>query len=358
MAKTMMANVFYGNKKMKVEEVEIPKINETEVLIKIRASGICGSDITYYNSSSPVETLEGSASIILGHEFSGDIVQVGSYVEEQGYFKEGDRVAVNPPQPCEACVYCRMAKPNLCEHTHTVGVNVNGGFAQYVKVAYSNVILLPDNVDYIEGAMAEPLACACYAMKQLDVQPGDFVVVIGSGTIGIMMAQLAKQRGAGAVLVSGIIDYPLEMAKKLGVDYICNTLNQSSPYYTANLSVKVKELNSGFGANRVIVPVAAPSAYKDAFAVSGKASTIVFFGLPGEKDIIEIPAHDALTGDKNILFSWLAPYTWNTAMFALASGEVKVKELVTHTYPLEKTAQGIEFMSSNVPEKIKGMIVL
>ena len=357
MSKTMQANVFYEKEKMELKQVPIPEISETEVLIKVRASGICGSDIAYYYGKSPLETPDGKGPLILGHEFSGDIVEVGSYVAEKGFVKVGDRVTASPFRPCHACVYCRMARPNLCSNTHTAGVNADGSFAEYVKVEYSNAIVLPDGISYIEGAMVEPLACASYGMKKLDVQVGDFVVVIGSGTIGIMMAQLIKQRGAKTVLMSGIIDYPLEKAKEVGVDYICNTLDKASPYYTPDLSAKVNELTNGMGANRVIVPVAAKSAFKDAFAVSGKASTIVFFGLPGEEDVIEIPALETLTGDKHVLFSWLAPYTWNDAMNVLRSGELRAKELVTHTFPLDQVKEGIEFMNSSVVEKIKGMIV-
>ena len=357
MSKTMMANVFYEKEKMEYKEVEVPKISETEVLIKVKASGICGSDIAYYYGKSPLETPSGKGPLILGHEFSGEVAELGSYVAANKFLKVGDRVAINPFQPCHACVYCKMARPNLCSNTITAGVNSNGSFAEYVNINFANAIVLPDNLSYIEGAMLEPLACASYGLKNLDVQIGDFVVVIGSGTIGIMMAQIIKQRGAKAVLMSGIIDYPLEKAKEVGVDYICNTLDKNSPHYTPDLAAKVKELTNGFGANRVIVPVAAESAFNDAFAVSGKASTIVFFGLPGEKDIIKIPALETLQSDKHVIFSWLAPYTWNDALNALTSGQLQAKELVTHTFPLDKVKEGIEFMNSGVNEKIKGMIV-
>ena len=357
MSKTMMANIFYEKEKMEYKEMEIPEISETEVLIKVKASGICGSDIAYYYGKSPLETPDGKGPLVLGHEFSGEVVKLGSYVEANNFLKVGDRVAINPFHNCHACIYCRMAKPNLCSYTRTSGVNSNGSFAEYVKVSYTNAIVLPDELSYIEGAMLEPLACASYGLKNLDIQLGDFVVVIGSGTIGIMMAQIIKQRGAKTVLMSGIIDFPLERAKEVGVDYICNTYDETSPYYTPDLGARVRELTDGLGANRVIVPVAAESAFEAAFKVSGKASTIVFFGLPGDKDIIKIPALETLQSDKHVIFSWLAPYTWNEALSALTSGKLKAKELVTHTFPLDKVSEGIEFMASGTKEKIKGMIV-
>jgi L-iditol 2-dehydrogenase len=355
MGEKMKAAVFYEQERMEIEEVDVPLISESEVLIKIKACGICGSDISYYYGKSPLETPTGKGPLILGHEISGEIVDAGR--EAIKFYRPGDRVTLNPPQPCGACVYCRMARPNLCEHTKTIGVSIHGGFAEYVKVGYANVVKIPPSVDYLEAAMAEPLACACYGVKKLDVQPGDFVVVIGSGSIGLMMAQLVKLRGASKVLLTGTTDFRLETAKKIGVDYVYNTRESKSLYYSADIRGIVRELSGGPGAGRVIVPVASGTAYRDAFRVSAKASTIVFFGLPGDKDTIEVPALETLTGDKSVLFAWLAPYTWNTAMAALSSGTVQFRPLITHTFPLEKTREGIEFMHSPAPEKIKGMIV-
>ena len=173
-----------------------------------------------------------------------------------------------------------------------------------------------------------------------------------------MMAQLCKLRGAGKVLVTDIEDFPLTMAKQTGADYVCNTLKKDSLYYTPDIKETVRELTGGLYADRVIVPTSAKAAYQNAFEVSGKASTIVFFGLPGERDVIEVPALETLTSNKTIRFSWLAPFTWNTAMKALESGKLQIKPLITHTFPLEDTVKGIEFMHSGAKDKIKGMILL
>ena len=354
----MWANVFHEPERMEYVQVPIPQINESEVLIRVKACGICGSDVSYFFGRSPLETADGKGPLILGHEICGEVVEVGPEAARLGGFQPGDRVVVNPPQPCNACVYCRKTKVNLCEHTKTVGTCVDGGFAEYVKVGYANVLHLPEGMSFEEGAMAEPLACGCFGVQNLDVQLGDVVVVIGAGAIGLMMAQLIRMRGAGKVIVTDVVDHCLDMALQVGADHAFNTLDEASPYYTADLPEAIRALNNGMLADRVIVPTAAKAAFRDAFRVSGKASTIVFFGLPGEKDIIEVPALETLTGNKTIRFSWLAPFTWDTALKALSSGQMKLKPLITHTFPLDKTEQGIRFMHSNAPGKIKGMIVL
>lgn len=153
-------------------------------------------------------------------------MEVGPEAARLGGFQPGDRVVVNPPQPCNACVYCRKTKVNLCEHTKTVGTCVDGGFAEYVKVGYANVLHLPEGMSFEEGAMAEPLACGCFGVQNLDVQLGDVVVVIGAGAIGLMMAQLIRMRGAGKVIVTDVVDHCLDMALQVGADHAFNMLTK------------------------------------------------------------------------------------------------------------------------------------
>lgn len=355
---TMKANIFYEKESMSLKEMEIPHIAENEVLIRVRACGICGSDVSYYYGLSPLETPDGKGPLVLGHEISGEVVEIGATVARKGLLQVGDHVVVNPPQPCMNCVSCLNTHVNLCENTETVGVSCNGGFAEYVKVNYTNVYRVSDTVDWEEAAMCEPLACSCNGVRNLDVKLGDTVLVIGAGSIGLMMAQLIRMEGAGKVIVSGTSDFALETARNVGADYTFNTRETSSPYYTDDISAAVKSVNNGMLADKVIVAVAKKPAYDDAFRASGKASTIVFFGLPGGTDVIEVPALASLTSNKTIKFSWLAPFSWDMALKALVSGKLQLKPLITHIFPLEQVEEGIQFMHSRQPGKIKGMIVM
>lgn len=352
----MKAQVYYDAERMRLETIDIPAICEDEVLIKVKACGICGSDISYYYGHSPLDTLDGKGPLVLGHEIAGDIVEIGSIVKEKQAFKVGDRVALNPVMNCNACRYCKKAEFNLCSSGEVLGVSVNGGFAEYVKVRYTNVYKLSDWVSYEAGALTEPFACATYGMKNLDVQMGDTVVIIGSGTIGLMMVQIARTRGAGRIILCGIIDWQLEQGKKYGADYIFNTLDKNSPYYTENVEAEVAKITDGYMAERVIVPTNAMSAIRSAFNLGGGHSMLVLFGLPGKNDKLEIPLLKAIQSDRMIRFSWLTPLVWPSVVATLNAGLVNLEPLVTHTFGIENIEEGIRFMCESGENKIKGIM--
>jgi len=358
MQSKMNAQVFYESNIMRKENIDIPEINDNEILIKVKACGICGSDIAYYYGRSPVETENGKGPIVLGHELSGEVVEVGNRAKSLKLFKPGDRVIVNPAQQCNACPSCSRGYMNLCEHPTVLGVSVNGGFAEYAKSNYTHLYKMPENLSFEEGAMVEPLACATYGVENLNMELGDFVVVMGPGTLGLMMTQLIKSKGAGKVALVGIFDYGLEKGKELGADYIINTFKKDSPYYIDNLKYKIAELTGGELAKRVIVPTSAKPAMQQALEISGKKSTIVYFGLPGPNDLLEVPALSTLTQDKTIRFSWLAPLTWPLAIKAIETCKVDVKKLITHRFNLDNVEEGIIFMGSEAEEKIKGMVII
>ena len=355
----MNAQVFYKPNTMRLETVDIPQIQPHQVLVRVRACGICGSDVAYYYGRSPLETKDGLGPLILGHEFSGDVVRVGSLPASLGLFQTGDRVLANPVQNCNACPQCRQKKVNLCKNTRVSGVSYNGAFAEYAVVNYTHLHKVPDAVSYEEAALCEPLACACYGIKKLDVQIGDFVVIFGPGTIGLMMLQLARARGAGKIAMAGILDYGLDKAKALGADYVFNTLDANSPYYCPDIVEAVSEKTGGDMAGRVIVPTNAKPALQGALQVSGAGSSIVFFGLPGEDTVLEVPLLQTLQMDKSISFSWLAPFTWDTALHAMSDGAIRLSELITHRFPLSQLQEGLELMNDgSKPDKIKAVVLI
>lgn len=206
MAKMMKAQVFHKPKDMRLEQVSIPSPLENEVLIKTKACGICGSDVAYYWGLSSLETPTGEGPLVLGHEFSGEVVDMGRIPKNEGLFKIGDRVTVDPVQYCNACTACARGLVNLCENKSVIGVSSDGAFAEYVKSKYTSLHKLPSRVTFEEAAFTEPLSCAIYAINNLNIFPGDFCVIFGPGPIGLMMTQIVKSRGAGTVVLIGTRD--------------------------------------------------------------------------------------------------------------------------------------------------------
>jgi threonine dehydrogenase-like Zn-dependent dehydrogenase len=353
----MKAHVFYEPLKMEYKEVDIPEIGVDEVLIKVHACGICGSDIAYYWGMSPLETEDGKGPLILGHEISGEIIEIGELPKNLGILKVGDRVGADPIQYCNSCDLCKQGRVNLCENKTVLGVSVDGGFAEYVKAKYTSVLKLPEGVSYEQGAFIEPLADAMYAVDNLEVGLGDFCVVIGPGPIGLAEAQLIKSSGAGNVTVVGTRDYRLEIAKKNGADYVFNTRDKSSKYYVEDLKKKIAELTGGKMADRVLVATGNPKTMRMPFEISGRRSVIVFFGLPGEKDVIEVPTLDTIFWDKRLKFSWLGPLMWPKSIKAIATKLIDVGALVTHKFKLEELISALEKVKNREGDPLKALVV-
>lgn len=353
----MKVQNFYEPLVMQYEEHDIPLIADNEVLIKVMACSICGSDISYYYGHSPLGTADGKGPQYLGHEISGVVAEVGALPKRAGLFQEGDRVAVNPVQQCNACEACMRGEFNVCEHSEVIGVSCNGGFAEYVKVKYTHVYKIPNEVSFEHGALAEPLACAAYGIKRLDIQLGQDVVIFGPGPIGLMMVQLAKAAGAGRVLLVGRRDYPLEVGKQVGADFVVNIKDVDSPYYAADIVEAVRE-KFGKLAPRCIVPTSNMEALQNALKVTGASSTIVYFGLPGENDKLEIPMLEAINLDRTIKCAWLAPLVWDNVFHVIASGQVDLAPIITHKFTLEECEDGIKFMKESKENKIKGVILI
>ncbi|MFQ6067034.1 MAG: zinc-binding dehydrogenase [bacterium] len=349
----MKAQVFYEAEKMVLEEIAVPEVTETDVLVKVKNVGICGSDISYYYGLSPVDTPTGKGPLVLGHEFTGEIVRVGKVPAKLGLFAEGDRVVVNPVQHCNACYACAAGQTHLCENISVPGVSTNGGFAEYCVSKYTGLFKLPDDVSYAAGAFTEPLACVVYGMRKLDIEPGQFVAIFGPGPMGQMMVQMAKSIGAGKVALIGTRDYRLQIGKKFGADYLFNTRDKKSRYYVGSLKEAISKITNGKLAERAIVPTSSNEAFEEAIEITGKCSIIVHFGLPNQDDVIRIPALGFHTMDKEIRSSWLAPLSWPTAIRSIAEGLVDVEAMVTHTYPLEETEKAIVNLRNRTDNPMK-----
>jgi threonine dehydrogenase-like Zn-dependent dehydrogenase len=218
------------------------------------------------------------------------------------------------------------------------------------------VVKIPRKLSYDLAAATEPLACAVYAVNNLNVEKGHFVVVFGPGPVGLMMVQLAKLRKAGKVMLVGTRDYRLEKGKQLGADIIVNTMDPQSPYYVRDLAARIRDENDGQLADRAITSTSSLEAIHLALAITGKHSTVVIFGLPGDKDVIQVPALQTILMDKTIRYSWLAPNTWPEAVNLIAAGKVKVEPLQSHRFELDDLVEAIQKVRAREDKCLKALI--
>ena len=349
---TMKAMVFYDKEDMRLEQREIPRTGADQVLVKVAYVGICGSDVSYFYAMSPVDTPTGKGPLVLGHEFTGKVVEVGEIPRSKGLFKPGDLVVVNPVQHCNACSACYEGNTHMCENITVNGVSKDGAMAEYVSADYTGVFKLPRGMDLSRGAFVEPMACAVNAMRKLSVEPGQLAAVWGPGSIGLMMVQMARSLGAGKVALVGTRDYRLEAGKKLGADFIYNIKDTSSPHYTSDVAASyIRDM--GRLVDRSICATGSNAGFEKAVETSANCSITVHFGLPGGEDQFRISALAFHIADKQIRSAWLAPMVWPETLRMLEHGLVDVSSLVTHTFPLEQAAEAIGKLKNVVDNPIK-----
>ncbi len=353
---TMKAQIFYEPEKMSLENVPVPETGPEDVLVKVHSTGICGSDVAYYFGKSSLGTESGKGPLVLGHELSGTVVRVGDVAAQKGGFEVGDPVVVNPVQSDPNSPWTKRGLSNVDLGT-VVGVSVNGGFAEYCNSHWFWTVKVPKDMDLTLAASTEPLACGLYAVRNLNIEPGNFVTIFGPGPIGLMMVQMAKIYGAGKVCLVGTRDARLDVGKELGADLVVNTKDSSSPHYTKDLAQTIKDANDGELADRAIAATSAIAAIDQAIATTGRHSTVVIFGLPGDNDVHTLPAMDCMLMDRTIRYSWLAPDTWPEAVDLIHSGKVNVQAVQSYTFALDDLAESIRKVRDREGNAIKPLMV-
>jgi len=330
-------------KKISIEEREIPKPKEDEVLVRVRSVGVCGSDIHYYKEGR-IGSFVVEKPIILGHESSGDVVEVGSGVKS---LKVGDRVALEPGIPCRKCIYCKTGRYNLCPNVVFMATPpVDGAFAEYVVHPEDFAFKLPDNVSYDEGALIEPLAVGIYASSRAKVRPGDNVLIFGAGPIGLVTLQSAKAYGAENAIVVDINDFRLSVAKKLGADYTINSKIE-------NLE-RIREIFPD-GLDIIFEASGNSSVIKDTTRFAKRGGKIVFIGLASE-DYIGLNINEITSKELDILGIFRYANVYRKAIDLAAKGRIDLKNLVTHHFTLEQTQEALEFADKNKDKCIKVIV--
>jgi L-iditol 2-dehydrogenase len=350
----MKAAVFYETEDLRLEDVPEPEAGPDEVVVKVLACGFCGSDIEYYYGRSPLGTPDGKGPLVLGHEICGQVVQAGKLAEQYG-LAEGDRVALNPVQSCNACNSCRSGKLQFCQNLTVLGVTMNGGFAEYVKTKIAHAYKLPESLSDEQGAFVEMLSSAVYSVQRAEIEPENFAVVYGPGPVGLSMVQLLKNEGARVALI-GTRDYRLDLGKTVGADFVWNVSDEASPHYVADVGEAIKDANGGALADRVLVGTASVDANQQAIEISGNSSVVVLMGLAGPEDTVSIPLLSNLYQDKTIRFSLLYPLQWPKTIRILEDAKVDTGKIITHSATLEGIAPAIERVLNRDDSVVKTVI--
>ncbi len=317
----MKAAIYFKPGVIALEDVQIPAISSQDVFIRVKVTGICGTDRHIFKGDAPA-----ALKIALGHELSGEITEIGESVEG---FAVGDRVVVDPNIFCGKCFYCRRGEVNLCENLEAVGVTQNGGFAEYVAVPASNVYKLPESLSFAEGAMAEPVSCCLRGIDQADISPGDIIMVLGGGAIGLILAQLARAAGAAEVFISDPKEYNRNLAHDLDFTEV----------YSPKLIKEKLEQRAPQGADIVFEAVGSTVTTKECFKLVRRGGTIILFGVAPEYALAELAPFDIYKNELTIKGSYINPFVTERALNILGSRKINVKPLITDEYPLTKLVE-------------------
>jgi L-iditol 2-dehydrogenase len=337
----MRVAMYYNNEDVRLEEMPTPQIGPGELLVKVIASGICGSDVMEWYRIK-------KAPLVLGHEITGEIVEVGEGVER---YKVGDRVFVSHHIPCNTCRYCLNGQHTVCETLHTTNYDP-GGFAEYLRVPRLNVdrgvFLLPDEVSYEEGAFVEPLACVVRGQRVARLQPGQTVLVLGSGISGLLHIALARALGAGRILATDINEYRLTAAQRLGAEVVIHAQE--------DVPARLRQANEGRLADLVIVCTGAFPAFLQALQSVDRGGTVLFFA-PTEPGVdLPVPVNDFWRNGITLVPSYgNSPLDAVVAIELIRARRVPVHEMITHRLSLAETGLGFQLVAE-AGESIKVIV--
>lgn len=337
----MRVAMYYANSDVRIEELPTPSIGPGELLVKVMASGICGSDVLEWYRKP-------RAPLVLGHEIAGIIVQAGEGVER---FKVGDRVFVSHHVPCNTCSFCLSGDETACETLHSTNFDP-GGFSEYVRVPAlqvdRGVFVLPKEVSYEEATFIEPLGCVLRSWMKNPIRPGASVLVVGSGVSGLLHIRVAATFGAGRIIAADISDYRLQAARFSGADA---TLQSGD-----DLPGLVRDANEGRGADLVIVCTGAAAAVRPAVSSVAPGGTVVFFAPPPPGQDVALPIADLWRDNVTMATAYgAAPSDLAAALELIRHRRVAVSDLVTHHLPLADTGEGFRLVAE-AGESIKVIV--
>ncbi|MBI5101716.1 MAG: alcohol dehydrogenase catalytic domain-containing protein [Nitrospirae bacterium] len=327
----MKAAVYYGKGDVRIEEMPIPSAGPGELIVRVRASGICGSDVMHWYRA-------GRGPLVLGHEMSGEVVDIGEGVKD---YEKGDRIAASHHVPCNTCHYCLNDHHTVCDTLRRTNF-FPGGFAEYLRLPPINVergiYRLPDSVSFEEATFIEPLGCVYRGQRLAGNGLGLSVLVIGSGISGLLHVQLARALGSSIVVSTDISRFRRDAAKRLGADEALSAED--------DVPARFKEINSGRLADIVILTAGSVSAITQAFRSVERGGSILFFAPASGGTPVELPVNDLFWRNEiSLTSSYAANYDEHMkALELIRQKKVDVSAMITHILGLEETAKGLHLV--------------
>ncbi len=335
----MRAALLYGVKDLRIEDVELPRLQAGEVLVKVKAATTCGTDLKIFQRGYVERVIK--LPTIFGHEWAGDVVEVSKGLD---WPTKGMRVRAGNSAPCLHCTMCQKGKYNLCENM----IWLWGAYAEYIRVPARTVLVnmqeIPSDVAYEEAAITEPLACVLHGIEMAHVKLGDTVAIIGAGPIGLLHLLTARKMGVKKTILIDLVDERLNLAEKLGAD---ETINGK----TEDVVERVRQLTGGYGADVAIEAIGLPTTWEQALRVVSKGGTVLEFGgcPPGTE--IKVNAEMVHYGELAVLGAFHAtPLHFRKALDMIASRTIDVRPLVTREMKLDEIKGAFEILSTSKTE--------
>ena len=327
----MKVAVYHANDDVRVEERPVPEIGSGEILLRIHASGVCGSDVMEWYRRS-------KAPLVLGHEIAGTVEELGDGVDGVA---PGDRLVVTHHVPCNTCRYCLTGHHSACDTLRSTKLDP-GGFAEFARVppiqTDRGLVRIPDDVSFEDASFVEPLACVVHGLERAGFRAGSTLLVIGSGISGLLFVALAESLGAGRVIATDVVEERLTAATRFGADAAIDGRE--------DVPAAVRDANDGRGADVVAICTAVPSAIRQGLESVDRGGSILFFGItePGEE--IPIPLFELWRDDVSMTTAYAgAPRDLQTAMDLIHARRVPVSEMITHRLPLDRAAEGFRLVA-------------
>jgi len=333
----MRAALFPTPGEIEIVERETPTPAEWHVVVRVEACGVCGTDLHIFQGEFPARF-----PLIPGHEFAGVVEQAGQGVSA---LRPGDRVVIDPNMNCASCRPCQRGLTHLCRNLIAIGVSADGGFATHCSLPARQAYKMPADMSFEVGAMAEPVACCVHGIERAQIRPGEVVVLLGAGLIGLVMLQLALLRGVSVAIVSEPDAEKRAMATAFGA---AETVDPT----TQDLTEVVHKETGGSGADVVIDCVGGAQTSQQAVGLAGEGARVLLFGVAPPDAEIRVKPYDIYAREIVITGSFINPFTHGAALRLLASGRVKVSEIISHRMALDDVPKAIEMLAARQARKI------